>query len=119
MRAFPRANLVLSLFASVVLSTASLAYAQPVEPAVPMASGGVGEEDFEALAAESGKFNAKILFTESNGEYVSDVAVSILTTKGKEVASTVTDGPVLLLKLKPGTYKLKATEAGRVKEHSV
>lgn len=119
MRASSRSKLVLSLFASVALATASMAYAQPTETAVPMASGGVGEEDFDALAAQTDKFNVKLLFTETNGDYVSDVAVSIADAKGKEIASTVTDGPILLMQLKPGTYKVKATEAGRVQEHKL
>lgn len=119
MRVYPRLRLIFTLLASVMVSTASPAYVQSVEAAVPMASGGVGEEEFDALAAQTDKFNVKLLFTESTGDYLSDVAVSIMTAKGQEIASIVTDGPILLIQLKPGTYKVKATEAGRVQEHKL
>lgn len=119
MRASSHSKFIIAVLASVALSTSSLAYAQPVESAVPMASGGVGEEEFDALAAHTDKFNVKLLFTETNGDYVSDVAVSIMNAKGKELANTVTDGPILLMQLKPGSYKIKATEAGRVQEHKL
>ncbi len=119
MRASSHSKLALAMLAFVALSTGSMAYVQPVEAAVPMLSGGVGEDDFEAIAAQKDKYNVKLLFTESAGDYLSDVAVSIMTAKGKELASTVTDGPILLMQLKPGTYKVKATEAGRVQEHKL
>lgn len=91
-------------------------YAASQEGSVPYISGGIGDDEFDEIASQKDKYNTKLLFTEANGEYLSDVAVAITDSKGNAVLSIVTEGPVLLVKLKPGTYKVKATEAGRVKE---
>lgn len=86
-------------------------------PSVPMLSGGVGEEEYEALQTAKDRFNTRMLFTETSGAYLSDVKVDISQGDGAVIASTTTQGPVLFVKLKPGTYSVKAVVGGLTKEH--
>lgn len=108
-----------------VLTTMSLALAGPAalakeeSPSVPMISGGVGDEEFDAIQNEKGRFNTRVLFTEIGGAYLSDVNVTISTAKGVVVATTVTQGPILLVKLKPGSYSIKASVSGVTKEQKL
>lgn len=89
------------------------------EAAIPMISGGIGDDEFDELAAQKDQYNVKILFTDNTGAYLSDVAVTLMNAKGDEITKTVTEGPILLMKLKPGSYKIRATESGQAKERKL
>ncbi len=78
---------------------------------VPITSGGIGE-DMDRLKSVQNQYNLKLLITEKNGIFLSDVAVLIEDKKGHTLANTVTEGPILLAKLAPGTYQIKASRHG-------
>ena len=75
----------------------------------PLISGGVGEEDMSHLKAVQGEYNLKFLITEKNGTFLSDIAVHIADLKGHTIVDTTTEGPVLLIKMPAGKYKVTAT----------
>jgi len=82
---------------------------------VTFVSGGVGEEERDALKSLKSDYNLGLLFSEQGtGEYFSDVNVSIKDSKGKVCLETVSDGPMLYAKLKPGHYSISADFEGRV-----
>ncbi len=84
--------------------------------AVPMISGGVGEE-MDHLKAVENQYNLKLLITEANGTFLSDIGVHIVDKNGGTVLDTVTKGPVLLATLPAGAYTVTATRHdGEVKE---
>lgn len=85
----------------------------------PMLSGGIGDNEIDELKAVENQYNLKLLFTEGNGEYLADVPVHIQDRKGIAVLDTVTKGPVLLLSLPQGTYKVKAGKEGSTREQNV
>ncbi|HEX6736067.1 MAG TPA: carboxypeptidase-like regulatory domain-containing protein [Azonexus sp.] len=95
--------------------------AQPVDSAVTESqpgniaylSGGIGDEEREAIRARERDFNLKLLFAERDGAYLADVAVQVLDAKGQPVFEIPAAGPFLLLKLPPGRYQVKATANGR------
>lgn len=107
----------LSIVAALTLSAGNALAVPDASAGVPMLSGGVGEEDFDAVQGVKSDFNTKLLFTEATGAYLSDVTVVIKNSKGEEIASVITQGPILLVKLKPGKYSLKATIGGYTKDH--
>lgn len=79
------------------------------EAGIPYASGGVGEDERNALAAATAGYSLKLVFAEKgSGHYLSDVRVAIKGSKGKDILEAVSDGPWFLAKLPPGSYQVTA-----------
>ncbi|MGD0961516.1 MAG: carboxypeptidase-like regulatory domain-containing protein, partial [Methylomonas sp.] len=58
-------------------------------------------------------YNLRLLFSmKGTGEYLSDVKVRIEDAKGAVYLETVSDGPMLFVKLKPGRYNVTADQNG-------
>ena len=76
---------------------------------VTFASGGVGEDSLQRMAALRKDFNLKVIFALKAGNYVSDVAVVISDARGAKVVETVSEGPWFFAKLPPGKYQFTAT----------
>jgi len=82
-------------------------------------SGGVGFESRAQLAQDERDANLKLVFTEPQGSYLSDVSVRILDRSGNVVVDTATTGPWLLAKLAPGSYRVIAGDGTTRQEHAV
>jgi len=54
------------------------------------------------------RYPAKLVFAGGNGDYLSNIAVSIENAKGESVFETVCDGPWLLVDLPPDKYRIAA-----------
>jgi glucose/arabinose dehydrogenase len=89
------------------------------DPEVTYITGGVGETGLQHFKGIETAYNLKALFAEKNGEYLASVNVRITDAKGKVVLDTVTEGPYLLARLKPGKYTVAATFDGATKEQKV
>ncbi len=76
---------------------------------VPFISGGVGEDEMARIRSLQDQYDLKLLITEKNGVFLSDVHVSIEDRKGNTILETDTQGPVLLINLPDGKYTVKAT----------
>lgn len=85
------------------------------QPEIPLVSGGVGEDDLEHLKSIQNQYDLKLLITEDNGTFLSDVSVHIEDKQGRTVVDTTTDGPILLVKLPTGNYKITATRHDETK----
>lgn len=82
---------------------------------VTFISGGIGGDERDALQAVRADYNLTLLFSmQGTGEYFSDVTVSISDAKHQSVLDTVSDGPMLFAKLKPGRYRVSADHEGQV-----
>lgn len=113
-----RLHLVVIL-SCVLFSLLSVAEQSPVEPKtqgeVIFISGGVGADERSAMQAIRANYNLSLLFSiRGTGEYASDVKVYITDSRGNTVLETVSDGPELFAKLKPGRYIVTADRAGQV-----
>jgi hypothetical protein len=87
---------------------------------VTYVSGGVGMEEQESLRQMAGDYNLRLTFAaRSNGEYLADVKVTILDSKGAEVLKTVADGPMLFARLSPGNYKVITDYGGKEYTRSI
>lgn len=87
---------------------------------VSFVSGGVGGDERDAMQAIRDDYNLSLLFSVTgSGEYLSEVNVTIKDAGGKTVLETVSDGPMLFAKLKPGRYAISADSEGQVIEKSV
>jgi len=87
---------------------------------VAYVSGGVGGDEREAMKAMRADYNLSLLFTvKGSGEYISDAKVCIKDAGGVVRLETVSDGPMLYAKLKPGRYSISADRDGHVLENKV
>jgi hypothetical protein len=77
-------------------------------------TGGVGLDEAAAIKAAEKDFNLSLMFAKNKrGEYLSDIKVSIADKAGKTVLKVVSDGPMLLVRLPAGVYKVSANHEGK------
>lgn len=82
---------------------------------VTFVNGGVGGDEQAAMQALRPDYNLHLLFSiKGTGEYVSDVRVRIADSSGNTLLETVSDGPMLFAKLKPGRYTVTVDRDGQV-----
>ncbi len=103
------ALLVAALLAGVIAVHPATAVEEPAGENAPVRyiSGGVSESGMQRIDAETNGYNLKLLCV-AQGAYLADVSVKITDSKGANVLDVVTDGPVLLAKLPPGSYTVTA-----------
>jgi len=80
---------------------------------VPAVSGGVSLNARDPMRTLEKDANIKMVFALNTGNYVSDVQVKVVDSKGKVVIDDTTNGPWLLAKLPAGSYTATATYNGR------
>jgi hypothetical protein len=76
-------------------------------------SGGVSLNARDALRTQERDANVKMVFALNTGNYVSDVQVKVVDSKGRAVIDDVSNGPWVLAKLPAGTYTATATYNGK------
>jgi hypothetical protein len=81
--------------------------------AVPAVSGGVSLNARDTMRTQERDANVKLVFALNTGNYVSDVQVKVVDSKGKAVIDDVSNGPWLLAKLPTGSYTATATYNGK------
>ena len=96
------------------LGTAGGALATPQSfnyKGTPLLTGGVSEEEREAMRRDTAPYNVWLAFVERDtGNYVTGVKVSVVDTKENAVVDTVSDGPWLLAQVPPGQYKVRTAD---------
>jgi len=76
-------------------------------------SGGIGLDESEAMKAAAKDYTLMITCSvQPTGQYLSDVKVSITDKSSSPVLETVIDGPMLLVQLAPGQYRISAENDG-------
>ena len=98
----------LALITCVALAPAVSAQAADV----PHISGGIGSAEREELGTKEPDYNVKIVTAMKSGEYLSGVVVVIESATKQPMLETTMAGPILLAKLPPGSYTIKATAGG-------
>lgn len=76
-------------------------------------NGGVGEDAQAAVKSARASYNLYLTFANRTGEYRADVQVDIWDSKGVQRFSLSKAGPLLYVKLPPGTYRVMASSAGQ------
>lgn len=83
-------------------------------------TGGVGEEELEAIKAQEQNFNVRILASSSQGEYMGEMAFRFLDDKGVEVFRVYDAGPYLYANLPVGKYTIEgAAQSGEIQRSTV
>ena len=75
-------------------------------------TGGIGDDEKQALDAVKKDYNLKILNSDREGAYVSDVVITLYGRKGNELLSTES-GPFFYAHLPAGTYSITAQGVGK------
>jgi hypothetical protein len=86
---------------------------------VPYISGGVGADAREELLAKESEYNLKIVVAATSGDFLADVQVVIDSARNGRVLDTTMEGPILLARLSPGTYSVRATSDAQPQTKSV
>ena len=86
---------------------------------VSYVSGGVGAESREELLAKESEYNLKIVAAATSGDYLADVQIVIAGARNGPVLDATMEGPILLAKLAPGTYTVKATSDAQTQTKTV
>jgi len=118
----PRNTAAALLVAALLATTAQAAGNEVVMQTagnVPYVSGGIGIDAIDRLDTMASQFNVKLVFAFRNGEYLSDVNVTITDATGKAIVDTVSDGPWFMTKLRPGHYQIVASFAGQAERRSL
>ncbi|HXZ55132.1 MAG TPA: carboxypeptidase regulatory-like domain-containing protein [Burkholderiales bacterium] len=77
-------------------------------------SGGIGKPESTAMKAEAKHYPLSMIFSgNKDNEYLADVHVTIQDHTGKDVLSTVSEGPIMLVKLPAGRYTVIADANGK------
>jgi hypothetical protein len=77
---------------------------------VPYAVGGWSAETRQELMAQAADFPIMLMFAwKDSGQYLADIKVSVRDLHDREVLVLDDSGPIVLLGLEPGTYRIEVT----------
>ncbi len=111
---------VATVLCSVVLVGGSVGMIPGARAAdVPYVTGGVGADSREELQAKESEYNLKIVVAATSGDYLSDVKIVIEAARNERVLDATMEGPILLAKLAPGTYTVRATSDAQTQTKTV
>lgn len=79
---------------------------------VTFMSGGIGLTESQAIQREASRWPLALQFAETGGGYLADIQVTILDAKNTEVLKAKSEGPYMLVRLRPGRYTLYANYQG-------
>ena len=85
----------------------------------PYISGGTGSDERAELLAKEKEYNLKIIGAAKSGDYLAGVKVVIESAKKERALDATMDGPILLAKLAPGTYTIRATSGSQTLTQTV
>lgn len=113
-------GLGLALPVAAAMMTQSALPQPNTENGVTYMSGGIGETEAAAMKQEAKHYSLSMVFSANkDNEYLADVRVTIKDATGKELLSTVSNGPIMLVKLPAGRYSVAADLDGKTLHRTV
>jgi hypothetical protein len=92
----------------------------PATPdAVKYLNGGAGDEERSQLMSQWKEFPLLIVFSAAGGDYAVADSVRVTNAQGAVVLDVAQAGPMLMLNLPPGEYRVQARVGGAQQERSV
>ncbi|SDV51618.1 carboxypeptidase-like regulatory domain-containing protein [Chitinasiproducens palmae] len=82
-------------------------------------SGGVGLDESTTLKKEAARWPLSLEFIGGERNFVADVPVKITDGRGATVFEATSQGPYMLVRLKPGHYTVHASYSGREQTRQV
>jgi len=90
------------------------------EHGVTYLSGGIGKDEAAAMKAEAKNYPLSLVFSRGkDNEYAVDVSVAIKNRAGKPVLDAASAGPILLVRVPAGRYRIVATSHGKALQRAV
>lgn len=89
---------------------------------ITFVSGGIGSCEAQEMRRLAGQYPLGLIFVQKNAmaeSFLASIPVEIIDAKGNPVLSTTSTGPILLAKLPPGRYTVKAKYNDIVKSQQV
>jgi len=89
---------------------------EQMQGAITYRSGGIGEAEASAMRHAESHYPLTLEFVQRahpRDEFLANVEVTLNDPTGKTTLQTVSDGPLLLMKLPDGKYTVTASENGR------
>lgn len=86
---------------------------------VAYVSGGVGQDEMDAMRGVASNYNLRLMFIEQGGAYVSDVDTRIRSASGAVALAVVSEGPLLYVRLPRGKYQVTASYNGVVRKSTL
>lgn len=109
---------VQSLLPVALCCAASLVHAQaPAEP--HYLCGGIGSDESTRMRDDMKNHPLSMLFARPDGDYMANVQVRVTDDKGAQVLDWKADGPICVVDLPPGKYKLQASSGDTSRDHDV
>lgn len=109
----------LALAFSVPLLAASLPAPQ-TQNGITYLSGGIGQDEAKAMKSEVKHYPLSIVLSEGKHDaYVAGARVTIADKAGKVLLDSVAAGPIMLVKLPEGHYRITASADGKTQHRSV
>lgn len=75
---------------------------------LPWMSGGVGDEALDEMHKVAMAYSVHLVFSDQQGSYLASIPFKVSKLNGAELYSGISTGPLLYLKLPPGTYQIAA-----------
>lgn len=75
---------------------------------VPWMSGGIGDEARDEMRKAAAAYSVHLVFSDRQGAYLAGIPFSVRSLNGRELYSGVSAGPLLYLRLPPGSYLIAA-----------
>jgi hypothetical protein len=97
-----------------IFAITNTAYADEVNTEQPAyINGGIGQEEADDMRLHAGEYNLRLYFSEAKqGQSVSDVAVAVTDKKGNFKLEVADAGPMLLVHMENGIYKITSQHNG-------
>lgn len=109
--------LLAGFLALVAPGPAAFAQQMVISPhGIPYASGGVGADERAIMQSLASHYNLRLQFADRSGHFLGDVWVML---QGPTLLQAMSDGPLFMANLPPGTYRLTVTASGVPQERTV
>lgn len=101
------------------LAAAQAALPQPkTQGNVTFLAGGIGQTEASAMKQAERQYPLSMTFSEGKrGEYLAGIHVTITDRAGDTILQTVSGGPIMLVKLRSGDYRVSAQVNGKTLQH--
>jgi hypothetical protein len=106
--------MALAILAAAPALAAKLADLPPVQTqnGITYMTGGVGQPESTDMRAAAGRYSLMMTFAQRNGDFLDDIKVAITDRQGSQILD-INSGPILLVDLPRGSYKIRATFGGK------
>ena len=81
--------------------------------------GGIGSDESTRMREEMKTHPLSLLFARPDGDYLANVQVRISDAQGKSILDWKADGPICLVTLAKGRYKIEASSADTTRTREV